>query len=199
MGTCSRLHFGSSTQFHEAQMQTDANSPHSNTFHLVSVFSQTPFTLLYIADTADMLSIVFNKRCLSCFWSCSSLTELCWIFLLCAPFTQGLCAVLGRARGGGGGLDCEHGRGERLLPEPAEDWLHHRQPAGRLWFSILIYHTQKTLIMISNVSNMYEKIFYNFFVNKLEVRRSFVGWKTTELYQKYFISQFLFLSQNIKY
>ena len=45
---------------------------------------------------------------------------------------QGLCAVLGPERGGGGGLDSQHCSGEAVLPGSSEDQLHHRQPDGRL-------------------------------------------------------------------
>lgn len=53
---------------------------------------------------------------------------------------QGLCPVLEPEGGGGGGLDSQHQRGERVLPGAAESQLHHRQPCGRLRAPLLKPH-----------------------------------------------------------
>lgn len=45
---------------------------------------------------------------------------------------QGLCPVLDPEGGGGGSLDGQQQRGERVLPGGVESQLHHRQPCGRL-------------------------------------------------------------------
>lgn len=45
---------------------------------------------------------------------------------------QGLCPVLDPEGGGGGSLDNQQQRGERVLPGRVESQLYHRQPRGRL-------------------------------------------------------------------
>lgn len=50
---------------------------------------------------------------------------------------QGLCPVLGSKGSGSCSLDRQHKIGERLFPGGATHQLHHRQPCGRLWTSLL--------------------------------------------------------------
>lgn len=53
---------------------------------------------------------------------------------------QGLCPVLDPEGGGGGSLDSQQQRGERVLPGGVGSQLHHRQPCGRLWAPLLRTH-----------------------------------------------------------
>lgn len=53
---------------------------------------------------------------------------------------QGLCPVLEPEGGGGGRLDSQHQRRERILSGAAESQLHHRQPCGGLRTPLLRPH-----------------------------------------------------------
>lgn len=76
------------------------------------------------------------------------------LILVALPcFHQRLRAVLGRARGRSCGLDHQHSGGKRVLPKPTEDQLHHWQPAGRLWSSLLNYLKSRSDLWIHTHTN----------------------------------------------